>query len=81
MLGKLKGVKERGYLFIQSFKIILSKHFVTIGVKATGLKSFIVITFSFLGTGIIFEVFQMLGMEEVDKDRLNIYMRINMTQL
>ena len=44
----------------------------TIGVRATGLKSFIVITFSFLGTGIIFEVFQMLGMEEVDKDKLNI---------
>ena len=52
----------------------------TIGVRATGLKSFIAITFSFLGTGIVFEVFQMLGMKEVDKDRLNI-MRMNMTQL
>ena len=49
----------------------------TIGVRATGPKSFIVVTFSFLRTGIIFEVFQMLRMEEVDKDRLN--MRINMT--
>ena len=45
-----------------------------IGVRVTGLKSFIVVTFSFLETGIIFKVFQMLGMEEVDKDkdRLNI---------
>ena len=38
----------------------------TISVKTTGLKSFIVVTFSFLGTVIIFEVFEMLGMEEVD---------------
>ena len=29
----------------------------TIGVRATGLWPFIVITFSFLGTEIIFEVF------------------------
>ena len=43
----------------------------TIGVRAIGLNSFIVVTFSFLGTGIIYEVFQMWGMEEVDKDRLN----------
>ena len=47
------------------FKIILSKHFITIGVRATGLKSFIVNTFSFLGTGISFDVFQMLGMVEL----------------
>ena len=51
----------------------------TIRVSATGLKSIIVVTFSFLGIGIIFEVFQILGMEEVDKDRLNNYTRINMT--
>ena len=44
----------------------------TIGVRATCLESYIVITFSFLGTGIIFEVFQMLGMEVFDKDRMNI---------
>ena len=36
-----------------------------IGVRATGLKSFIVVTFSFLGTGVIFEVFQMVRIEEV----------------
>ena len=44
----------------------------TIGVRASGLKSFIVVRFSFLGTGIFLEVFQMLGIKEVDKDRLNI---------
>ena len=37
-----------------------------------GLKSFIIVTFSILGTWIIFQVFQMLRMEEIDKDRLNI---------
>ena len=42
------------------------------GVRATGFKSFTVISFFFLGTGINFEVFQMLGMEEVDKDRSNV---------
>ena len=40
--------------------------------RATGRKSCIAITFSFLGTGITCEVFQMLGKEEVDKDRLDI---------
>ena len=44
----------------------------TMYVRATGLKSFSVVTFSFLGTGFIFEAFQMFGIEEVDKDTLNI---------
>ena len=62
MIGKLKGVKERG-VFIYSVVsiIILSKHFMTIGVRATGLKLFIVITFSVLGTGIIFGSFPNVG--------------------
>ena len=30
----------------------------TTGVRATDLKSFIEVTYSFIGTGIIFEVFQ-----------------------
>ena len=42
-------------------------------VKAIGLKSFMVVVFSFLGTGIIFDVFQMLGIVEDDKDKLKIY--------
>ena len=42
------------------------------GVRGKGFKSFIVVTFSFLGTGIIFEVFQMMGIEKVDKDRFNL---------
>ena len=44
----------------------------TIGVRATGGKSFIAIILYFFWTGIVFEVFQILGMEEVDKNRLNI---------
>ena len=40
----------------------------TIGVRGTSPKSFIVVTFSFLGTGIILK----FGIEEVGKDRLNI---------
>ena len=43
-----------------------------IDVGATGLESFIVVTLSFLGTRIIFEVFQMLGIKEIDKGSLNI---------
>ena len=45
----------------------------TINVRATSLNSAIYfLTFSFIGTGVIFLVFQTLGVEEVDKDRLNI---------
>ena len=42
----------------------------TTGVRDTGLMSFIVVTFSCFGTGIILKVFEMLGIEDVDKDRL-----------
>ena len=39
----------------------------TTGVRATGLESFIVNTFSFLGAEISFDAFQMLGMEELER--------------
>ena len=45
----------------------------TTGVRDTGLMSFIVVTFSCFGTGIILKVFEMLGIEDVDKDRLKMW--------
>ena len=46
-------------------------------IKELQALSHLLLLFFFLGTGIIFLVLQMLGIEEIDKDRLN----INMTQL
>ena len=41
--------------------------------KAFHDNGFIIATLCFLGTGIIFEVSQMLGIEEFDKDIMNIW--------
>ena len=52
-------------------KIIFSKHFMAMGVSATGLRSFKVDTFGFFGTGIISAVFQPIGTLWTFKERLN----------
>ena len=43
------------------FKISFSKHFMGSDVRAIGLKSFICLIVLDLGTGVIFEVFQISG--------------------
>ena len=40
-------------MFIQMFQFFFSKYFIATGVRAKHMKFFIVVTVSFLGTGII----------------------------
>ena len=51
------------------------------GVSATGLKSFKVDTFGFLGTGIISAVFQPIGTLWSFKERLKMYVKIKLNSL
>ena len=53
-------------------KTIFSKHFMTTGVRATGLRSFICFIQLDLGQGIILEVFQERGILQVLIEILNI---------
>ena len=74
LISKLKGVKERDKF--KCFQIVLSKHFMTIGVSLR-VKGLWLLLFPFVGQRLFFHIFQMFGVEEVNRDMLNKYVRMN----
>ena len=71
-----KGWSVGATIFMNSFSKIHSQHFIAIDGRATGLRSFIKDTTDFFATGIMQDLFQIVGIEHVLKRRLKIIVKI-----
>lgn len=66
------GVIVSGTIWLMCVRTIFSRHFMTTGVSATGLKSFRAEVSSVLGTGLMIEDLKIHGTTAWDSDRLKI---------